>query len=40
MISIVVMSSLRELSVKTSILSDPGKVPEQLTSYVATKEKT
>ena len=35
-IYIVVMSSLRELSVKTSILSDPSKVPEQLAQY-ATK---
>lgn len=31
--SLVVMSSLRELSVKTSILSDPSQVPQQLTQY-------
>ena len=34
--SIVVMSSLRELSMKTTILSDPSKVPQQLTDYATT----
>ncbi|XP_019848726.1 PREDICTED: MLX-interacting protein-like isoform X2 [Amphimedon queenslandica] len=29
----VVMSSLKELSVKTTILSDPSKLPEQLSQY-------
>lgn len=33
---LVVMSSLKELSIKTSILSDPSKLPEQLTQYAAT----
>ena len=30
---LVVMNSLRELSMKTSILSDPSKVPQQLSQY-------
>ena len=30
---VVVMTSLRELSMKTSILSDPSQVPQQLTQY-------
>lgn len=34
---LVVMSSLKELSIKTSILSDPSKLPEQLTQYAATE---
>jgi MAX-like protein X len=29
----IVMNSLKELSIKTSILSDPSKVPEQMTDY-------
>lgn len=32
----IVMSSLRELSMKTTILSDPSKVPQQLTDYATT----
>ena len=32
---LVVMSSLKELSVKTTILSDPSKLPEQLSQYGA-----
>lgn len=30
---VVVMSSLRELSMKTSILTDPSQVPHQLTQF-------
>ena len=32
-IIIVVMNSLKELSTKTSILSDPSQVPHQLVQY-------
>ena len=33
LLPVVVMNSLRELSMKTSILSDPSQVPHQLAQY-------